>query len=770
MTVTVLRGSEAALISFTRSSCAAPSGLPAPPLYFAPLPGPRRSFGAFRALLGQIRRLVPETAVEAVLRGHAPAATLLLPSRLPDLNALRARPTSHMTHNFLLQHPAFEAYAALLADLAALRPGAPLLVPSQALLGWEDSAVLKAVYRRFADRAPNLVFGFDPGFRHSMSAGGIVWTMTTYRSLSFALDIQALQEGEPVDLPPAAEPGATWDEALGAALSGIAEDPDDPHDPDIPSAEAVRSAFASFSFTSVLRLGLELLAAGTPLAPEDAADVHGLIALAAHNRQFLATDPELADFLERHLAAALAHESRPAHRCALLYRRAVLHGRRRKDFPAALVWADRALAASQEDILPPLEAAYQETWARNIRAYVLMRLGRAAEAEAETVAGFARIDAVLATMSEPAEPAAADLWGLWDLDVRATHSLLAFNTRTLLELLRRDTGELAVWLARSRDAVREVPAVVRFEAFHWVELYTKMMRPDLALPMALRGLEDARREVDALREYEHALNAADFCERLGETVLARALYERIQAFRRRCGLPRLPALDVSWAAVCQREGLYEEARSRLEAVMNDAAQVSADARAELLARLARLEADAGREDEADRALADAEELAIESGERDTLLRVAVAAGRCRQALGDGAAALEAYEQALEIARAGGEGAPPPPPAELLAALLGLAECGADDTDNAALLPRALSTAAAALDDTDAWWDLSRLLALLRDRWPATTAPEDSAAGLRVLTAARQRRDCARLIPASCAVLGVPLSSLPPAADERSGTA
>lgn len=769
MTVTVLRGSEAALISW----CAAPSGLPALPLYFAPLPGPRRSFGALRALLGQVRRLAPETEVEAALRRHAPAAALLLPGRLSGLepqeraaraayNALRARPTSHMTHNFLLQHPAFEAYAALLADLAALRPGAPVLVPSQALLGWEDSAVLKALYRRFADRAPDLVFGFDPGFRHSTSADGIVWTMTTYRSLSFALDIQALQEGEPVDLPAATEPGATWDEVLGAALAEIAEDA---HDPGAPSAEAVRAAFASFSFTSALRLGLELLAAGTPLAENDAADVHGLVALAAHNRQFLAGDRELADFLERHLAAALSHESRPAHRCALLYRMAVLHGRRRKDFPAALGWADRALAASQEASLPPLEAAYQETWARNIRAYVLMRLGRASEAEAETVAGFARIDAVLATLPEPAAP------DLWDLDVRATHSLLAFNTRTLLELLRRDTGELAVWLARSRDAVRAVPAVVRFEAFHWVELYTKMLRPDLALPMALRGLEDARREVDALREYEHALNAADFCDRLGETVRARELYEQLQAFRRRCGLPRLPALDVSWAAACQREGLYDAARNRLQAALSDSAHVSADARAELLARLARLEADAGRRDEADRALAAAEESAIESGERDTLLRVAVAAGRCRQALGDGAAALEAYEEALEIAQAGGEDAPPPPAAELLAALLGLAECGAHETDNAGLLPRVLSTAATALDDADAWWDLSRLLAILGAHGSETIVPDEhSAAALRVLTAARQRRDCAGLIPAACAVLGVPLPSLPPAPEERPGTA
>jgi tetratricopeptide (TPR) repeat protein len=749
MAVTVLRGFEPALISHLASN-PGPSGA----LLLAQPPGRGRSFGAFRLLLGQLRQRLGRERTEAILARHAPAAALLLPGRRErlapeeraEVETLRARLTSHMTHNFVLQHPLFNAWAALFVDLLEAGPFT-LVVPSQALLSWEDGAILKSLYRRFPERAPDLLLGFDPGFRHKEDEDGIVWTMSSYHSLALALDLQGLQEGEPLDLPEPPGGGALSREAgegrgggWSAILARLADIPPDPGDLEAAASSppemiaAQRACFESFAFTSALRLGLDLLKREPSLAPAQAAEVHGIIALAAHNRQFLTQSPELVRFLDRHLAAALAAETRPAYRSALHYRLAVVHGRRRKDAETALGWADRGVEAAHHPDLSPFDAAYQEAWARNIRAYVLMRLGRLEEAETETVAGCERLEPLVAALSGEGDRER-------DLDLRASHSLLAFNTRTLLQFLGRDDAQLTAWLERSRTVLRPIPAVERFDGFHWAELYgRRMLRPDLALPIVLRGLDDARKEVDTVRGYELALIGADLCERAGDTVQARELYARIQDFRRRCGLPRLPAIDVAWALACQREGKFAEARARIDATAADPAHASREAQAELLACRARIEAEAGDGAAAEHFLEEAADLAIESGDRDALLRVAIATGRCQQTLGRIEEAREAYEQALEIAGPGAtdrSGGPPPAAVDRLAALLGAWETGLGEPRE--LASETVRTASAALESAEAWGELPRLMKLLRGSAGRLLGPDLEEAWRRVRTAAGQYR-------------------------------
>lgn len=753
MTVSVIRGATAGLLAASSRFAVPPSR----PLYVAQPPGRRlRSFGAIRTLLHQLRRELPADRIEAVLERHAPAAELLLPGRArhrpadpASAGALAARPTSHMTHNFILQHPAFEAWAALFVDL--LEQGDfQLVVPSQTLLSWEDGALLKSLYRRFPDRAPSLVLGLDPTFRESPDEHGVVWSMITYKSLSFGLDFLASQDRPPVDLAdlpevPAAEAGLVR-EILESAAQDDSADPDDldgkaraalsaspgPLERETVQlvVDAVRASFRAFGFTSAIALGLDLLARQPDLAPEDAADLHTLIGLAAHNRQFEGFDnPAFPRFLDAHFAAALERETRPAHRCALLYRLAVVHGRRRKDVETAIVWADRAVAASRQGDLPPVEAAYQETWSRNIRAYILMRMGRLAEAEAETLAGFQRIEGLFYELLDLVARGEVD--EMWELDIRSTHSLLAFNTQSLEAIQGRDTASLARWLERSQESVRSIPAMVRFEAFHFTEIYLRLLRPDLALPLVLRGMEDARREVDALREYDHARNAVALASRLGDTRTTLELIERVQSFRGRCGLPAVPALEVVRALTLQREGRLDEARFLLEKAQSDPAHSSREAQAEIQAHRAAVEAQAGNQEEADRLLDRAIDLAVKSGDRDTLLRIAVAAGRCYQTLGRPDDAREAFEQALEIVEGAQPEDPPLPPLDLLRALLGIQEHGEQDPD---LPRRILAVASAALDDPEAWWELPRVVPLLQE------IGGDAEVRERILTAAGQRRD------------------------------
>ena len=486
----------------------------------------------------------------------------------------------------------------------------------------------------------------------------------------------------------------------------------------------------------MVQLGLALLARRPALAPRDAADVHGWIALAAHNRQFLTQgDLPLARFLSDHLERALAAEDRPAHRAALLYRLAVARGRRMKDADAALAWAGEAVAASRHPALPFGDAAYQEAWAFNIRAYLEMQGKDLDGARRSTVAGFARIDQLFARLDELAADGTLDAMGV--LDLRATHSLLAFNTRTLLALLDRGSVDVAEWLERSRVAIRAVPGIERFEAFAWTELYAETNRPDLALPLVLKGIDDARREVDAMREYEHAVTAVELAYRLGETAAARAQAARVQEIRRRCGLPPLPAVEVLAALACLRGGAAAEAGRRLGEALADPAHAEADARAPLLGLRAWAAAVEGDAAAADADLDEAIELAVASGERDTLLRVAVAAGRAAAALGREDEALEAFEQALEIAGVAAEGAagaPPPPAAERIAALVA---AGGGQPER---LAEALRLAAGALGDADVWWELGPLLAAWERPQDGLPAADEAtaAAHARVAAAAAVR--------------------------------
>ncbi len=759
MSVRVVRGQGAALrrhFAKRRFDC------DGTPLCVAQAAGQFHSFGATRRLLAELRATLGQQEWDAALKRHAAAAALLLPGRQARLRAdqrqayeaLQARVTSHLTHNFVVQAPLFEAWATLLLDVlgqALARGPLVLLVPDLSELGWEDGALLKTLYRRRGARLPDLVLGFDPEAGECVGSDGIIWSMTAFKAASVALDMQALQAVPPLVLAatpseeaesappdpragtansprahagtqtawrpatlrsrrrlPALEPAADEDDLEARARRELAAAP---HPlPDSVArlvADALRLAFAAFAFTSVLELGRELLRRAPRLTPVDAADVHTLVALAAHDRQFVSDNNlALAALIQEHLEAALALESRPERRAALLYRLAVVHGRRRRDPQPALACIDLALETCRDPCLEPLAAVYQEAWARNVRALALVQARRLDEARAETMRAFEQIDAVVARL--PALDDGRDV-PPGERDLRATHSLLAFNTRTLLDWLGADESESTAWLTRSQAAVRALPGLARFEALHWTEQYRRLGRPDLALALARRGLEAARADGDAVRAYQHGLHAAELAALLGDAPGACRCADEVQELRARCGLARLPGLDVLAALACARAALHDEAARRLQAVLADPAQRALDRRAPLLARLALVEGARGHESSAVALLDEATSLALQSGERDTLLRVAVAAARHLLRFGSRTAARRAFEQALAIADAALDGAPPAPPAEVLAALVGLVEC---DAATPALLERGLTTSLAALDDADVLPELERLLARL----------------------------------------------------------
>jgi tetratricopeptide (TPR) repeat protein len=718
-----------------------------------------RSWGAVRNLVHQLRLQLGGARYQEIVHRHAAVVRLLLPGEQTDsaestptlADALAAQPTSHMTHNFVLQHPIAEAAAALLIDLMAdVEP--TLVVPGLEFLTLEDAFVLKAIYRRHAACAPSLLLGFDPTFRNEPDDQGILWGIPQYHLLKIATDFQLIPGSRSIELPASpVEPQSSHQDLQ--QLQGVEEGFDhleaqawrvlNEEKSEISEQEAslvaaaVRAIFRAFGFTSALRLGLAVLPRRPNLSARDAADVNNLLALAAHNRQFATQDNRaLAQFLVRHFSMALASEDRPAQQAALHYRLAVMHGRRLKDFDAALEYANRAIAIAVD--LPRQQAVYQGAWAHNIRAYVHMRTRRFREAEQDTLAAFDLVDRHLSGITDPTAVGGQE--EMWLRDLRSSASLFAHNTRNLLLMSKRPAADLLPWMKRSNAAIAVIPSMERFETISWTDQFLRESRLDLALEATLRGLADAQQERDAVREYDHAIMAANLYYQLGRADEAHEAFEQVQVLRARCLLPRLLAVDVMSALALAHGGKLEEARMRLVRLLGDRhpelglwAQV--ELRAHLIGVLARL----GLHHETEQAVEEAIELAKASGERKLLLQVAVAAGRSCQSLKLEDWARQAYEQALAIAETGGPDASPPSAAQLLGALLGRHETGALDP---AIALRALDCAQAALKEPEPWWDLPRLLACLQSIPLDALRATDKARALdQVLLAAQSREDC-----------------------------
>ncbi len=305
--IEVVRGTERALLHEGQARAAGT-------LLWLYAPGrEQEAWAAVRALVAQLVEQTGSARVGALLARHAPAAGFAFGSTRAALDARgRAQADdwaaglrSHLSHNFFLQRPLFEAWGALLSELLATTDRA-LFVPSPYRLDMPSLAAFKMLVFGPSGVAKLLLGWVDDAPDPSQDEHGIVWGYARAELDALALGVQQL-------------PGASSREAPArGSAGGLAAR----HEPEqTTDLAALRQAFGAFAFTAALRLGLALEAGGLVTDAADQAELHAIIALSAHNRQFSAAgNRRLAAFIERHLLAALRHEARPAERSALCYR------------------------------------------------------------------------------------------------------------------------------------------------------------------------------------------------------------------------------------------------------------------------------------------------------------------------------------------------------------------------------------------------------------------------------------------------------------------
>jgi tetratricopeptide (TPR) repeat protein len=710
-------------------------------------------WAAARRWLAILRERLGDGAVERAVAPRRALLSLVLrrlePALTPDERALRethrAPDLGFLSHLGAMYRPIIEAWAGALGDLLAGR-AATLRVPDLAALDQESVVLLREMLRRrAADRPLDLVFGHDPAagpkepiWRRSLLAVETqvaLFEMLPETVVERIVAPPSLGNGaaeRPGARPPAARRLDPLDDGLEReardALDACAGTPG-PEVSDL-VLRAVRAAFGAYGFTAAMRLGVDLCARAPALAAADRAEVHTLIALSGYARQVSSRgDPGLADLLEEHFGAALAAEADPARRIHLLVRLCINHGRRKGELDAALGYAERAAAELRAlaGRIAPGQAAFLEAGARNGRGYVLARLGRHAEAEAECEEAYRLL--CLAPSLEGA-PAGEIL-----------HSrVIVLDNLAQVGEYSGDRARAARWQRLLEEREAERPGVMKLAPRRWVALHRAEGEVEAAIAAAERGLAEARLHLNPRLEGEYAAELGDLLYRRGDAPAALEAFAAALALGRRTSEPDdLYPIELGAALAAGRAGRHDEALAGLRRALENPRCAGSAAQAELFGARAVLLARRGDREGAEREGNAAIERAVESGERDTLVRVARAAGEACALLGRREEARAAFERALEIARGGVGGEPRPPAADLLGILLGLKDGGREDD---ALLLEAIALVPAALDDADAWWDLARLLpgAIALAERGRLADPALAAAARRLARAAAQRPD------------------------------
>ena len=673
-------------------------------------------------LIESVRDWEGDRVVDEILAEHraiyafadSRTAALLSPSEHEEHTYLSARPGAHLTHNWYLQTPLFTAWAKLL--LALTKQAKPtLFLPNSDGIDAASLAALRTLYRSFGDSAPDLVLGHATDRRTVvLDNDGLLWENDNNRrdrSLSlFYMDtdvrvvpVTEARPGKTSEPPDAQRTCHEENHAEVLAERLLEAGPLDPPNRTRVVA-AVEGAFRGFSFTRALVLGRALLDNGQ-LSGREAATVHGIIGLTAHNRQFSSKgNLPLADYLIHHFETALNHETRPAMRCALCYRLAVAYGRRKKELAPARKWAEQGLLEAATPGLAPSQAHYQRAWLHNIVAYLASQSRNLEESVAICETAYAQITG-LETDPSPEQ----GITGAWARDFAKSASVLSANL-VMLTTMQQDQQAYGKWVARAGSHAAGRPGMDKTETSLWMTFHRDSLNLVEALVWAERGIAYARTHREPYIAFTFHVDAADLTYRLGRLDEATAHLEDAARLRTLLGKPAGLVIPLRMVVrTCLRRGEFERIHAMLEPQL-ERGDVQAGILAEWAATLGLSAALQDRAEDAERWCERAIDTAVAHGDRGAMLRVALLAATACEALDRPEQAREAYEQALALCVPMGPQQAPPPPGDALTALIDYQVLTGYD---AALTRRGLSLLTRACEVPEPWWRLAQFLPMAR---------------------------------------------------------
>lgn len=743
-------------------------------------------FDALRQLISQLEsRSSQEDLREKFHRDRAAASFVdqrlidqLTPAELQRRQYYSARIASNLSHNWYLQRPLLRSLAKTVSNLLP-EEEITLLIPVLNHLDFPSVAVIKALYRLFPDQAPRLLLGYESKAEQpELDTNGIDWSTSQLYLQNFVQSLVSASSSPIVDLD-RNEIGPKSDRRLDRAnttsphsrfpclearamkmLERSAESADlnlgdgglrdgDRATRDLIEAivGAIRLTFECYEFHTAMRLGLKLLEQERHVVPymepRELADVHSLVALSAHNLDLgrSSAGPEIKQYLAHHYETALANETRPAVRCALCYRLAVTYGRRMKDLQRGMHWADMAITEAQALDLPSAQKLYYECWGRNIKSYILMLQGEIKNGFEEGQLIFGKLTQALETLSGGTSVDEEHEQDLWRRELFMTQVVVCENMSTL-GYRTKSAAQYLDWLKTQEELVaKDMINFDELNAYNWVHFYSEQLQPSLALPWVQKGIESMRKSFLAELEQELVLIASSIHDRLGNAAEASEYVDQfLTGFSHlRTELSKL-AQELDYVKIFMRSGHLDRAEQVLQRALQGTEGQTPEGKGELFANLGLLAATRGDAETAEQLVNQAIGFAVESGARNTLMRVAIITADACFLLDRMEDARDAYQKALELAEA--DPASPPPPEELFEIYLGLCECHPRREEWGL---RALGLLPGVLSSDDAWWSLGRLLSAVRRvarNEPELLHSESLQEALdALLRAAAQRTDC-----------------------------
>lgn len=714
-------------------------------------------------LLDQVAQKVGSQPIERILSGDLAAASFVYEDRIAQLSSeqksqrlyYNARYSSHLSHNWYIHRPLFEAWAKILYRVLVLPDlkGQQLVVPYSEDMVGPVKTILKTINRLYPNSKSDytIVIGFESDVEPPQhDENGINWNLSSANPrfagglLQVADEVENLPEGSNelpyLHRPPRTESLQPFSEGIAYRALENSKSLDNAQVSQI--VQAMELAYQGLGFQNTLELGLKLMAHRPALSSTEKAKVHGLMALAAHNRQFSAADKRLHEFLLYHFTQAYQYEVEPGMRSALCYRLAVTYGRRMRQPEVGLEWAEKALSEATSAQLTTTEQVYYHNWGINIKAYLLMRTR---QLELAYQVGESVFNTVHQHFHGLLENSVTDQNAndkQWQREFFMTMQVLRRNMFALCYYTAK-LPQFRFWLDKMEETTPPGPELRRATYVEWAEYYSALLQHDRVLDAVDIGLGHLRQEPESELFLEYSRHGVSSNYRVGNLS---ASYDHAEQYRKaleNIGMPWHFEFDLlSYAPVYLRSETDLSLKQLITLSMNGIEANNDDdaERVEHLLVLGQAFAKQQDREAAEQAINQAIDVAVELGERNLMMRVARIAGLCNDIMNSPDEALEALHQALELSRH--EGDIQPWPEELFLTLIVIQT---KEGPNIESMQQALSVLPEALEQMETWWHLRPTLLLLID-----LAEKDieeykgmiKQQSLQLLAqAARQRDDC-----------------------------
>ena len=713
-----------------------------------------------RIIFKYFRSILDDTVLDEVVQQHKVAVSFLVSEEEIQLSKSEAnfkrnavcKLESNLTHNFFVQEPFYDLMTELFVALFKTKPVHVFIpdlemvdVPTLTLLfnvfktgDYGNSAIRLGLRADFDIETESTVMSNNDDKKKQFDEDGLIWHYSFFgiKYLIFSCIAMGgeIEELDAVDVAynPAMEELPNWLE----------------HDPEMElirlleintefdrqqadfAYHLIMRSFQTFDFSNTLSLALLVMKHQFPFADNQLADIHSILALATHNRQFSSSlgNDETNSFIEEHLNRAYALETNALKRSFLQYRMTVLTSRRQKDLEKGMEWANITLSHATDEDIPAHYQNYIKAWALNIRAYIHM-VTRKLDLAHEDMVVANRCAASLSPHIETSR------------DFAFTTSVMADNMGALTELMGH-LFEVKPWLTTSYKASGWHLTNKRFGARIWTESHLKTLRTDLAIKDTLIGLDAARKEANPFYEDLYLAHLGEFYHRVGDKEASLQYFkESLSLHQQYFSRSRYQNICLLAAKYALYAGFYEEGKALLNRLSGNLESLGEEHRFEYDLLSALSAAADGREEQAIAIGQQAFEQSMEKGELYQMIYVSGVMAELSGILGQEADQLELYRRGRELIDAESLQANSSATGTLCNFLLKYLGYDAHRNEVADLLPLLINRMSWALvRNAESWHNLPLLLKMVQEH--PQVISDDAAEDLSlILIASTQRADC-----------------------------